>query len=133
MVESKPTIGYWGIRGLGQYARYVFEAAGVEYVDKRYTDGTEWFGKDKPASPCLLPNLPYFTYKNVAISESDSIVRQAARIFKPELLGKSDAEQALVDNIFSFVMKWNAKLRTLSYQADVTDEQRAKALSESAV
>lgn len=37
------TLGYWGIRGLGQTIRFLLEYTGLQYTDKRYTDPKEWF------------------------------------------------------------------------------------------
>ena len=91
-MENKPTVGYWGIRGLGAYVRMTLEAAGVSYNNKLYTTGEDWFGQDKPNSPVLLPNLPYYIDGDIAVSESDSCVRVAARLHKPELLGKTSKD-----------------------------------------
>jgi glutathione S-transferase len=128
----KPLLGYWAIRGLGQYCRMTLEAAGVDYDEKRYTDFNEWFGKDKPASPCLLPNLPYYIDGDIKISETDSIMRTIARLYKPELLGKTSANLALCDMITMFVIKYNVKLRAFCYKKDTTDEDRIKMVKENA-
>ena len=131
MEISKPLIGYWGIRGLGQYGRFTLEAAGVhDYDEKKYVDGADWFGKDKPASPCLLPNLPYYIEGSVAVSETDTIMRTIAKLHKPELLGKTSADQGFVDMVTMFVMKYNAKLRGFCYTKDTTDEERKKIVNE---
>ena len=91
-MDSKPTLGYWGIRGQGAYPRMTLEAAGKEYNNLVYKDGSEWFGKDKPNSKVPLPNLPYYIDGDIAISETDSIMRTVARLYKPELLGKTSKD-----------------------------------------
>ena len=106
-MEGQYTIGYWKIRGLGQYVRLTAEAAGKPYTEKAYSTEEGWFKEDKPNSPVLLPNLPYYIDGDIAISESDSVVRTVARIHKPELLGKSSKDQAFVEYIFSYIMKMN--------------------------
>ena len=93
-MEARPTLGYWGIRGLGQYCRLTLEAAGVtDYDEKRYTIGEDqWFAVDKPKSQVLLPNLPFYIEGDLAISESEAIVRTIARSHKTELLGKTNKD-----------------------------------------
>ncbi len=39
MVETKPKLGYWKIRGLAQGIRYQLAYLGVDYEDKRYGYG----------------------------------------------------------------------------------------------
>ena len=124
--SAKPTLGYWGIRGLGQYCRLTIEAAGVtDYNHIKYVTGDDWFAQDKPQSPVLLPNLPYYIFGDIAISETDSICRTIARVHKADLLGKTSKDQAFVEYIFSFVMKFNSKVRDLCY-IETTEEQRKK-------
>jgi glutathione S-transferase len=134
MVEEQshtpPHLHYWAIRGLGAYVRYTFEAAGAPYTETRYTEPTAWFQDTKPHLPLLLPNLPCLVFKDSGVSETDSIVRLVARKHKPELLGKNEMDYALTENIFSFLVKWNAELRTNCYKDDITDEQRKKLITD---
>ena len=124
MVENKPTVGYWGIRGLGAYVRMTLEAAGKEYNDVQYSNGDDWFKRDKPTIKVLIPNLPYYLDGDVGISETDSIMRTVARMYKPDLLGKGTAsDQAFVENMFSFIMKWNGPMRGLCY-SEADDAKR---------
>ena len=39
MSETKPILGYWDARGLGQAIRLLLTYAGVDFIDKRYTVG----------------------------------------------------------------------------------------------
>ena len=121
-MEAQFTFGYWGIRGLGQYVRYVAEATGLKYNEKRYMGEEDWFKTDKPNLPVLLPNLPYFIQGDLAMSETDSIMRTIARLHKPELLGKTSTDQGIVEYIFSYTMKLNGKFRGVCYIKDVTEE-----------
>ena len=73
--QDQAHLGYWGIRGYGQYIRLTLEASGAHYKESRYTNFEDWFKRDKPASPLLLPNLPYFIKGDVKLSEHDSIIR----------------------------------------------------------
>ncbi len=38
-LKSKPTLGYWNIRGLGAQIRYLFYYLGIEFEDKLYAAG----------------------------------------------------------------------------------------------
>ena len=129
MDSSVPTIGYWPTRGLAQYIRLTFEASGKAYNMKIYTSPDDWFGKDKPCSPVLLPNLPYYIDGDIAIAEVDSIVRTVARLYNPDLLGKTSKDQAFVENIASFVFKWNSKIRPFCY-TDADEEGKKKFIEE---
>lgn len=40
-------LGYWGIRGRGQVPRLLLAYTGAAWEDVKYTDPTQWFGKDK--------------------------------------------------------------------------------------
>ena len=51
-MASKPILGYWNQRGLGQQARLLLTYLGVDFVDKRYSrgedgKGSEWFEKER--------------------------------------------------------------------------------------
>lgn len=38
-LKSKPTLGYWNIRGLGAPLRYLLYYCGVDFEDKLYAAG----------------------------------------------------------------------------------------------
>ena len=125
MVENKIHLFYWaGIRGAAQPLRYALEFASIAYEQTLYSNDEDWFKRDKPTLPMLLPNLPYIKDGDVLMSEHDALVRYVARKFKPELLGANDADNALVENIFGFWTKTYGQIVTLSYTPDVSEEQR---------
>ena len=125
MVDSKIQLFYWGgIRGAAQPARYVLEYAQIPYEQTLYTNDEDWFVRDKPTVKALLPNLPYIKDGDLLLSEHDALVRYLARKFKPELLGSTDAEFALAENILAFWTKVYGTTVTLSYTPDVTEEQK---------
>ena len=126
MVENKVTLGYWGVRGYGQLARYTLEAAGAQYEEVRYSDPTEWFQTVKPNLKNPLPNIPYIIDGDIVITEHDAVVRYAARKFRPDLLGNSDAEYGMVENIFCFFAKLRAKLTEFCIRPVDTVEGRAE-------
>ena len=64
-MDQKPILGYWNIRGLASQIRYLFVYAGVEFEEKRYTQGdapdfsrAEWLAAKKNLG-LDYPNLPY--------------------------------------------------------------------------
>ena len=44
---TKPILGYWAIRGLGQGIRYQLKYLGADFDDKGYSDSDQWFKDDK--------------------------------------------------------------------------------------
>lgn len=96
-----PVLGYWDIRGLAEYIRYLLAYAGVEYEDKRYGYGRapnwtreEW-NADKYKLGLDFPNLPYYIDGDVKITQSLAILKYLGR--KHGLVPDSDAAQRNVD------------------------------------
>jgi len=91
-VDGKITTVYWNICGLGQPIRYALELAGVEYVDVRVEPGPGaagtpeykkmWFDR-KPAvgENVIFPNLPYMIDGEVALAQSNTILKHLGRKF----------------------------------------------------
>jgi len=104
-VDGKITIVYWNICGLGQPIRYALELAGVEYVDVRVEPGPGaagtpgykkmWFDR-KPAvsETVIFANLPYMFDAEVALAQSNTILKHIGRKFG--LMGDS-ASADIVD------------------------------------
>eukprot|EP00441_Pelagodinium_beii_P034034 CAMPEP_0197642626 /NCGR_PEP_ID=MMETSP1338-20131121/16229_1 /TAXON_ID=43686 ORGANISM="Pelagodinium beii, Strain RCC1491" /NCGR_SAMPLE_ID=MMETSP1338 /ASSEMBLY_ACC=CAM_ASM_000754 /LENGTH=413 /DNA_ID=CAMNT_0043215769 /DNA_START=86 /DNA_END=1327 /DNA_ORIENTATION=+ len=73
--EDKPIeVGYWAIRGLGAPLRMMCEYASVNYEDKQYASGQEWFGAEKERVLALNPlaNLPYVIIGDKCICQSNT-------------------------------------------------------------
>eukprot|EP00747_Dinoflagellata_sp_TGD_P067979 gnl/TRDRNA2_/TRDRNA2_155514_c0_seq3.p1 gnl/TRDRNA2_/TRDRNA2_155514_c0~~gnl/TRDRNA2_/TRDRNA2_155514_c0_seq3.p1 ORF type:complete len:267 (+),score=60.48 gnl/TRDRNA2_/TRDRNA2_155514_c0_seq3:60-803(+) len=123
-VDGKITTVYWNICGLGQPIRYALELAGVEYVDVRVhwgpgEPGTAGYKKmyfDRmPAlsEAMLFPNLPYFLDGEIALAQSNTIMRHIGRKFN--LMG--DPSQAhIVDLIFDQTADFDGQSTGLSYR-----------------
>lgn len=104
MVDNTPTIGYWGIRGKGQIPRLLLAYTGTKFHAKNYTAPEQWFGGDKTGLGLNFPNLPYLIDGHFKLTESDAINRYIPKKFgKPDLLGKTIEDQALVDNILGVI------------------------------
>ena len=78
-MNSKPTLGYWNIRGLAQPIRYLLVISGADFSEKRYQFGegssfaeVESIQKNwKPDKESLgldFPNLPYWIDGNIKVS-----------------------------------------------------------------
>jgi len=63
------TFRYWHIRGRVNPVRMLLHYAGEDFVDKRYSDYNEWFGKDKINLPLDFPNLPYYMDGTVKMTQ----------------------------------------------------------------
>jgi glutathione S-transferase len=106
---SKPTIGYWRIRGLAEPLRHILAYAKVDFDDVTYEqgDGPEfspepWLGV-KYTLGLPFPNLPYFIDGDVKISETSAIFHHIARKYAPALLGTDEAEAANADMLYGIV------------------------------
>ncbi|CAE8601707.1 unnamed protein product, partial [Polarella glacialis] len=123
-VDGKITTVYWNICGLGQSVRYALELAGVDYVDVR----VHW-GPGNPGSPeykqmwfdrkgdigdvMLFANLPYLMDGEVALAQSNTILRYIGRKFG--LMGDPSAAH-IIDLIFDQAADFDAPSTGLSYR-----------------
>eukprot|EP00347_Sterkiella_histriomuscorum_P010535 403375911 len=103
---SKPTFGYWKIRGLAQQIRYIFEYLKVPYNDVQYEQGegpefnVECWTSVKHTLGLDFPNLPYLIDGDVKITESQAILRYVLNKYGQKLLGKSPEDQAKADQLY---------------------------------
>ncbi|XP_018007492.1 glutathione S-transferase Mu 1-like isoform X2 [Hyalella azteca] len=108
-----PILGYWEIRGLAQYIRYVLAYTGTEYVDKHYT--TEW-ADDKENLGLEFPNLPYYIDGDLKITESGAILRYLAR--KNNLVGSTEDERIRLDMAEGIIGDAMRSIVVLCYNSD---------------
>lgn len=103
---TKPILGYWDIRGLGQSIRFLLKYLDVDFEDRTYRSeeskeanvkNTLWF-KEKNSLGLDFPNLPYFcdTDGN-KITEHLAICSYICDKYKPELNGRNVQERATVE------------------------------------
>ena len=104
------TLGYWGIRGLGQPIRFLLIAAGVPFSEIRLgvlqdgtilnenKEGDDW-QKVRANLEMPFPNLPFLIDSSqnpaVNISQSNAILRYLARRFN--FYGDSESERIEID------------------------------------
>ena len=74
-MDQKITLGYWGIRGRGQVARFLLAYTNAVWEDLRYTDREQWFGGDKEELGFDFPNLPYIIEGDFKLTESKAVYR----------------------------------------------------------
>lgn len=75
VMDSEITLGYWGIRGLGQVPRLLLTYTKANWKNKVYTDRDTWFNNDKKNIGFAFPNLPYLIDGNLKLTESAAINR----------------------------------------------------------
>ena len=103
-MSTKPILGYWKIRGLGQQIRYMFAYCGVAFEDKMYEvgpapdfDKSSWTSV-KTTMGYDYPNLPYLQDgPSLKITETMAIMKDIAKKYKPELLGNTAAELGRIE------------------------------------
>lgn len=106
---SKPTLGYWKIRGLASQIRYEMVYLGVDYSEDQYEQGdaptfdrSAWLSvKDTLGLP--FPNLPYFIDGKMKLTETNAIMKYIAAKYGPQLLGTDPAQIAKVEMVSGVV------------------------------
>ena len=103
MAESKPTLGYWKIRGLASQIRYELVYLGVEYDEAQYEQGdapdfdrSSWLNV-KQTLGLEFPNLPYFIDGDLKMTETNAIMKYIAAKHGPQLLGTDPVQIARVE------------------------------------
>ena len=104
------TLGYWGIRGLGQPIRFLLVSADVPFSEIRLgvlQDGTllnenkedEDWGRVRATLDMPFPNLPFLVDDSeeppVNLSQSNAILRYLARRF--DFYGDSESDRIEID------------------------------------
>nr|AAQ54608.1 Gly d 8 [Glycyphagus domesticus] len=91
-MASKPVLGYWDARGLGEDIRTMLVYLNVDFEDKRYkpSDRSKWLN-EKFTLGLNFPNLPYYLDGDVKLSQSCAILRYLGR--KHKLDGETEQEK----------------------------------------
>jgi glutathione S-transferase len=106
-IPSKPVLGYWHIRGLGQPIRLLLAYLEVDYEDKYFEltpqlTNDHWHA-ERDRLHLDFPNLPYLLDGTMKVTESRAIMKYLSRTRKPELLGKTIEAQTQIDTVDNFM------------------------------
>lgn len=128
-MTDKITLGYWGIRGLGQVPRLLLAYTGAVWENLKYTSREQWFDKDKKELGLSFPNIPYIIDGDFKLTESKAINHYIIkRSGKNELLGKSIKDEALVECVLGVLQDVRTPIGPLFWDKDW--EGKIKAVAE---
>merc|ERR1711957_113036 len=99
---SKPTLGYWKIRGLAQSDRLQLAHAGVDFEDRHFEKGEEWAEMKAKLTGCFA-NLPYMKDGDFEVAENVAVTRYIAQKWAPATLGSTPEIAATADMIYSIL------------------------------
>lgn len=126
-----PTLGYFGIRGLGEPIRLLHALLSVPLEEVTYGEShslSQW--KDhREALQTPFPNLPYYVGEDgVTRCESAHILRHVERTYAITTLidGKEEDDDPLKEQCFFFLMSCHHTLRTCCYGYLPQSTTRAK-------
>ena len=130
---SNLTLGYWKIRGLAEPIRLLLHYLGIEYKEVLYEfgpapdfSGDSWF-KVKYTLGFDYPNIPYLLDGEFKMTESNAILRYICEKYKPELLGETIKEKALVNMAVGVLGDLNFAKSQLAYKGkDCPGNERFK-------
>mmetsp|Transcript_20706 Transcript_20706/g.3349 ORF Transcript_20706/g.3349 Transcript_20706/m.3349 type:complete len:105 (+) Transcript_20706:40-354(+) len=101
-MSTKPTVGYWDIRGIGAHIRLLLTHLGVDFDFRGYVcgdgpqfDRSDWFN-EKFTLGLQFPNLPYLIDGDVKVTETTAILSYVCQKYRPEYLGRTPEETRLV-------------------------------------
>lgn len=96
------TLGYWGIKGLGELVRITGHLAGAEFTEWNPESPQAW-GEKKATLNTAYPNLPFIEHDGFVLTESGAIPWYIARKFRADLAGNSAEEEAQIHQIIGVV------------------------------
>ena len=124
--ESKSIIGYWNIRGLGRPVLLIAEYVKAPHEYKAYEEGDgpefskESWLQEKNTLGFDFPNLPYLIDGDFKLTESFAIMEYLAKKYKPELVGETIEEQAIVTMLAGIALHAKREWVTPCYtQSDI--------------
>eukprot|EP00116_Pleurobrachia_bachei_P005598 sb/3465860/ len=105
------TLGYWGIRALGEPARLILRYADADWTETTIPPTKEgagmWFGGLKQSLGLDFPNLPYLIDGEVKLTESTAIYRYLGRKYNlmPGDAIRGDLAEQLVTGLRTYITK----------------------------
>ena len=120
----KPTLGYWGCRSLAEGIRLLLTYLEVDFEYKQYIQGegpefdiSEWVNSVDSLG-LDFPNLPYFIDGDLKISETIAIYEYIALKYKPELLGETVQEKAIIKQVGLILHEMRVFINMTFYNPD---------------
>lgn len=124
--QTKPTLGYWKIRGLAEPIRRLAAYLKIDIDEKQYTSMEE-YQKDVPTLKLEFTNLPYLFDGETGVTESDAImVYLVTKSGNMKLLGKTPTDTYMVAGAFKDIHRDT----TMLCYSSKTVEELKKALEE---
>ena len=105
------TLGYWGIRALGEPARLILRYADADWTETTIPPTKEgagmWFGGLKQSLGLDFPNMPYLIDGEVKLTESTAIYRYLGRKYDlmPGDVIRGDLAEQLVTGLRTYITK----------------------------
>ncbi|KAL4226317.1 Glutathione S-transferase A2 [Mactra antiquata] len=119
-IVPKYKLIYFDLRGRGEIPRLLFHAAKVDFVDDRIDNEERWFNSLKAKMPQQV--LPVLEVDGKQLSQSLTICRYLAREFG--LIGKSNWEQAQVEQIVDTMDDLRAEVAKWIYEKDAAEKNK---------
>jgi glutathione S-transferase len=116
---SQVVLGYWKIRGLGQFLRLLLSYSGLDFKEVQYDNQEKWFNEDKVNLGFEFPNLPYLIDGDFKLTESSAIAKYIInKSGKTDLLGKNSQDEGHVNNIIGVLNDGLKDIRALFWNKD---------------
>jgi len=103
--HTKPSLGYWAIRGLASQIRYLMVYLGVEYTEVLYEQGDApdydrscWLDV-KDNLGLKFPNLPYYIDGESRLTDPSAIMKFICYKYGPNLIGTTPAQMGKVEMV----------------------------------
>mmetsp|Transcript_5358 Transcript_5358/g.5902 ORF Transcript_5358/g.5902 Transcript_5358/m.5902 type:complete len:225 (+) Transcript_5358:105-779(+) len=123
-MSSKPTIGYWNIRGLAAPLRMAMHYTGTDFEDKTYQcgpapdfDRSAW-NNEKHNLGLTYPNLPYYIEGDFKLTQSMPILTYICEKFGQGLLGDNPEERSLIAQVASEFSDYKGALTRICYNSE---------------
>ena len=107
-------MGYWMVRGRGEYVRLMLNYLKLDYEDKQYKAPDEW-GADKASLPMDFPNLPYIFDGAHSQSETIAILEYLANKYSPKMIGGTPEEKGKLAQLRNILTEASNETRMLFY------------------
>ncbi|VDL58952.1 unnamed protein product [Hymenolepis diminuta] len=110
-----PTLAYWDVRGRAESIRLLLRYLGVEFEDKLYHSGSEWFD-EKFKLGLDFPNLPYYIDGDFKLTQSSAILEYIAD--KHDMVPNCKRRRAILHMLLNASLDLHTNFGRLCYSPD---------------